>query len=169
MQFLADEVQRYMLSNNMESLYKDIENNKLGKHKELTAVQRYLLKPRSALISQADTLIFAFIYDPNSPGTLARERYSKIEKSWAIVDNIEIPVEGSPYAMIQSRNSWYLFDQSGRILCIDMLSLAVTFITTVSRRNYAVAIHNDNIYVVAGYEHNPVTDNFDLPLKSIVR
>lgn len=158
-----------MLTNNLESMYEDIMTYNQNPIGQPNSIQKYLLKPRTALLSKEhlDTQVFAFIHDANVPGILTREIYSISQKAWKVIDVISIPIVGSIYAMAQSRNSWYLFDENGQITCIDMISLNLTPVTTVLRRNYTVAIHNDNIYIIAGQEYNADSNCYDLPSKLI--
>lgn len=169
LQFLINEVHRVMLSNNLKSMYENITRSNQNQIGQPDSMQKYFSKPRTALVSKkhSDTQIFAFIHNPNVPRTLSRKIYSNTKRTWNVINDISIPFVGSIHAMAQSRNSWYIFDEKSQIFCIDMISLGVSLVTTVSRRNYAVAVNNHHIYIIAGQEHNKNSNCYDLPSKLI--
>lgn len=92
---------------------------------------------------------FAFLYEWET-STLHREVYSNSE--WKALHSIELPIPDQIYAIVKWQNFWFVFGENGRVICMDMFSNTITSVPDIPgpREDYAVAIHNDCIYVVGG-------------------
>lgn len=149
-----------MTSANQTNLYKDILSYRYHPHMKPSWHKKSRQTTATKII--LETRIRALIPETNSE-IISREMYSESKESWKSFRTICAinPVT----SIIQWNNSYLFAGKRGTIQCIDMTSLQSTLLLKMPtlRENYALLIHNDAIYVIAGNKYNPKTWLYDIP------
>lgn len=133
------------MSLGLQELYVEVLNFKYDANNKPKSIPEHLLLPRNS--SQIQSNLIAFLVE-NGGLTLYKATFNNAFQQESEPINLQM---GNIYAMVNWKTCWYVFNETGQIVCIDVISLVVTSIPDVPKplKGYAVVVHNDCIYVVA--------------------
>lgn len=142
-----------LTSNGLHELCGDILNKKCDPHFKLQHIPDNFQKSRTAIDSiqslnlKVSSKIYAFIWQSNE---LYKEIYDGV--SWKAHPPVKIPIGEEIYAIAQWKTSLFVFGQSKRVVCMDMNTSVITSVPDIpeEREDYAVVIHDNNIYLIGG-------------------
>lgn len=138
-----------MTSNGLAELCGDVLNVKCNSRFKPQHIAEHLLRPRTVVESgkTSQTKLYAFISDSYM---IHKEIYDG--SNWKALQSVKIPINEEVYAIVQWQTSLYIFGASKRVVCMDIESSEITSVPDIPTEhiNYAVTVHNDNIYVMGG-------------------
>lgn len=138
-----------LTSNGLEELCGEILNTKCDSSFKPQHIPDILQKPRMFIEPKksVNSKVYAFIYDLN---VCYKEIYNGV--SCKALPPVETLIDEETYAIIQWETSLFTFGKKKRIICTNIETSVITSVPDipVERENYAVVIHDNNIYILGG-------------------